>query len=165
MEEDEGTRWIWCLAREDGPAELRLPGLLGDLARDADSRAPIEVCAPRVDLLETVESVVARREALLRAARLAPLPVRLDAPQRQLWGRVQQWIERGELRMSATEVGRLRQGLLRPLPRGSERRLEELCAVSLTAERTLAQIRRVVGEVPRWSPQVRLRIVAGLQLD
>lgn len=164
VEDAETTRWTWCLVREDGRVEHRLAALLDELIRDADRREPVVLGEPRADLLEAAREAVARREKHLRAARLAPFPVQLDAPQRRLWATVHRAVEAGRLDLDGDALAQLRHELLRSFPRGAERRLAELCEADIAPGRLVAQVRRVVGDTPRWSPSVRLRIVAGLQV-
>lgn len=164
IEDAETTRWTWLRVREDGEVESRLAALLDGLARDADLRSPVAPAEPHPEMLEAARGAIERREKLLRAARLAPFPVRLDAPQRRLWAELHAHVEEGALDLAADELAGLRHELLRSFPRGTERRLAELCRADLPPGRLLAQVRRVVGDVPQWSPHVRLRIVAGLQV-
>ncbi len=164
VREESATRWLWCLVREGAPAQMRLHGLLDELIRDSDLTREAEACEPSGALWQEAERAVEQREKLLRAARLAPFPLRLDAPQRALWAKIGAAAEAGALSLDVDEVSALRHELLRSFPRGAERRLSELAAGDMSPRRLLAQVRRVVGHVPRWSPQVRLEIVAGLEV-
>ncbi|MFP4599600.1 MAG: SNF2-related protein [Persicimonas sp.] len=164
VHEESATRWLWCLVRDGAPAQMRLHGLLDELIRDSDLTGALEACEPSGALWEEAERAVEQREKLLRAARLAPFPLRLDAPQRALWAKIGAAVEGGALSLEADALGELRHELLRSFPRGAERRLGELAAGDMSPRRLLAQVRRIVGHVPRWSPQVRLEIVAGLEV-
>ena len=162
--EEQRTRWMWCLVRDGGAVEMRLSELLTELIRDADSTATLAPCEPSPRLLEAAREAIGRRETMLQAARLAPYPMRLDAPQRALWARLCGCAQAGELEIGADSLAQLRHDLLRSFPRGTERRLAELHNAQMPLRRLLAQVRQVVGDVPRWSPQVQMRIVAGLEL-
>jgi hypothetical protein len=165
VEEELCRRWIWCLVRDGEPSEMRLPRLIGELVRDVESTESIRAKPPSKRLLDQAQKAIRRRETRLRAARLAPLPLRLDAPQRKVWSELSRQVERGALEVAPEEMSKLRYELLRSFPRGTERRLHEICQVDLPARRILSEVRRIVGEVPRWSPKVSLRIVAGLELS
>jgi superfamily II DNA or RNA helicase len=164
VEEEQIRRWLWCLVRKGQQPEMRLSRLISDLVCEVESTSAIRQAEPTTALLRAAKEAVGRRERLLRAARLAPFPLRLDAPQRRVWAALAGHLEAGALSIEAEEISRLRHELLRSFPRGTERRLEEICEADLPAGRLLGQVRRVVGDVPRWSPQVSLRIVAGLEL-
>ncbi len=164
VHERRGRRWMWCVVRDGQPAEMRLHALLDALVRDADLSAPVERAQPDADLLEAAEAAVRRRENLLRAARLAPFPLRLDSPQRRVWSTLSGYVDRGELEVDEEALDRLRHNLLRSFPRGSERRLGQLCDADLRPVRLWAQVCAIVDAVPAWSPRVHLEIVAGLYL-
>jgi superfamily II DNA or RNA helicase len=164
IREEHRTRWSWCLARAGHAPEMRLSALVDELICDADGPSPIEPHAPSAQLLQEAQAAVAKREALLRAARLAPYPLRLDAPQRLVWARIWEHIEKDELAVDKEELQRLRHDLLRSFPRGAERQLAQLADARLPPIRLLAQTRTILGDTPRWSPEIRLEIVAGLEL-
>lgn len=162
--EAQQTRWLWCLVREDAGAQMRLHALLDTMVGDADSRETVEPARPSVQLLAAAREAVAQRESLLRAARLAPFPLRLDAPQRRVWRRLCDCVERKALRVNKEELAGLRDDLLRSFPTGTERRFEELVDAELPPARLLERVRALVAGTPRWSPELRLEIVAGLEL-
>jgi superfamily II DNA or RNA helicase len=164
VDEEPRRRWFWCLVREGEAPEMRLSRLIGELACEVDSHEKVLGEAPPKQLMTRAQAAVERRETHLRAARLAPFPIRLDAPQRRAWLALAAQVEAGALEISPEELAGLRHDLLRSFPRGTERRLEEICEADLPPGRLLGQVRSVVGEVPRWSPQVSLRIVAALLL-
>lgn len=173
---------LWCLARAQHPATLRLSAVIDPLIRDADEDAPIELMAAR-DLVEASESsesngqgeqfrelfeaaagCVSARESLLRAARLAPFPMRLDAPQRLVWQKVCVAAARREISMPPDALQSLGNDLLRSFPRGVERNLAALARSDLSGARTFARARILVGDVPCWQPDLRLQVVSGLLL-
>lgn len=175
-------RDFWCLTRAKHPATLRLSALIDPLIRDADERAALwripelelsessesdeseENVVQFRDLLQVATDCVKAREALLRAARLAPFPMRLDAPQRLVWQKICAAAARHEISAPPETLQSLGNDLLRSFPRGIERNLAALARSDLSAPRLLARTRALIGEVPRWQPDVRLQVVSGLLL-
>lgn len=150
----DATRYTWCLTRRGEQPEMRLHALLPQLAEDVEASGRVERAAPPEALLEATRAAISRRADLLRAARLAPFPLRLDSPQRALWHRLRDF-------ENVERLDELQHALLRSFPRGTERRLAELAAADLPARRLVAQVRQIVGEAA-WSPQVEVEIVGGL---
>lgn len=161
-------RHSWCQASCQSGVLTRLSELIDELIADADLLEELRRVEPAEidpELLERAIKSVEARQELLRAARLAPYPLRLDAPQRALWSRLRDAIEARQIEINADELEALRYQLLRAHPRGLERAFEALAASQLPPNRLLERTRRFLKDAPRWHPEVSLKIIGGLWLE
>lgn len=167
MHEANTSRIFWCLASCGAPATMRLSVLINTMVEDANETSSVaSIRREEIDaaLYRSAREAIGRRASLLRSARLAPYPLRLDAPQRRIWAELAGAIESRALKMNREALCELRHDLLRSFPRGVERRLEQLAQRRMPPQRRLERVRQIMGPVPRWSPEIELNIVACLEL-
>ncbi|MFU8803089.1 MAG: helicase-related protein [Bradymonadaceae bacterium] len=148
---------IWCVVDSSGTVTHRLSDVLPGLIALADANVPLTMGAPDPAMLDAALGFLDERSQFLHAARLAPLPLPASRPQQRLWQYIcSQAIPRDRLEF-------LRPRLLRPFPRGIERRLEEL----LEAGPSLERILRRLDDLPPLHPRdasVSHHILWGLQV-
>ena len=163
VREARGGRFLWCLSCRRRGVLIRLHELLAQLADDIHRAGAIEpVDRLPEELFGPACAVLEQRERALRAARLAPFPLRLDAPQRGVWRQLLRDAQSGAIEVSEEELGKVRERLLRAYPRGAERRLEQLNTAELPPARVLGRVREITASAPQWSPEVRFEVVSGL---
>src|SRR5690554_414138 len=167
MNEANTSRFIWCLASCEEPAKMRLSAVIDALIEDANEASSItSIREDEMDpaLYRAARKVIEQRANLLRSARLAPHPLRLDAPQRRIWAEIASAIQSRSFAVDREVLCDLRRDLLRSFPRGVERRLQKLVERRMAPEKRFEQVRQIIGETPRWSPEIDLKIVACLEL-
>lgn len=167
VSEAKSTRYIWCRSALNEAPKMRLSAVIDGLIEDSNGSAPLEAIGQDAldsTLYEPARALIRERERLLRSARLAPYPLRLDAPQRRIWAMISGAVEAHQMRVDRRALGEFRHELLRSFPRGVERRFEEMLRATMTPEKLYAQTRAILGEVPKWNPEISLTIVAGLEL-
>jgi superfamily II DNA or RNA helicase len=164
FERDETRRCRWGLVVEDGTVELRTSRLVRPLVALADARLQLSPTEPPSTLVERAHRALEARCKRLEAARLAPVPLDPDAPQRQWWQRLRQWHADDRLSMSRDELTSLRQRLLRPVPRGIERHLLELLEGDPPPSLAVRRLAERLERPPAPTGTLSARIASGLHL-
>lgn len=165
--EATSTRFIWCFSARDQTPQIRLSAIIDRLISDANLSTSLRSIRQEdvaTELYQPAQTLIGERENLLRSARLAPYPLRLDAPQRLLWAAISRAIQTHRLDLRQEMIQDFRHDLLRSFPRGVERRFEQMAASEIPPDKLFAQTRDILGELPKWSPEISLKIVAGLEL-
>lgn len=144
----------WLLVDHHGAVAHRRAALVDSLVALADADLEMTRAELPDPLLEVGRRWVRHRREQMEAVALAPVPLQMDAPQHRLWRAICRWREDGELARPEGDIEQMRQKLLRPFPRGTRRRLDELLEADLPPARTYREVRRIVarfdddGEAP-----------------
>jgi len=157
-------RLRWLLVRPGRDVEYRRARLVRALVALADAELALEPADRPQELAERAERWVEQRRERLRAVALAPVPLTWDAPPYRVWRRICEAVESGALDVDGEEMGRLRDRMLRPFPRGTERKFEELCDADPPPERLLRTARRIADLFEPVDAEIDLRIRSGVQL-
>jgi hypothetical protein len=166
----EDAAWVWFRVLDganerfslvrvtEGGVEDRLPELMPDLIELSESGETVALGAAGDTLDAAAEAWGQSLAARLNAARLAPVPVRLDAPAWLLWRRAVD-----ESSLDRAQLLELRARLVREHPRGVSARLERLWNEAPPLARLLRELSRL--DLPTRTPMARVEIVATLRVS
>lgn len=155
--------WLWCKVDATAHIEMRTPALVKDLITLADFQCEIIPGPPDPDMLQAATRALQTRLHHIQAARLAPMPLGPETPQQKIWQQLGAWMHQTPTLPESCNPDQLRQRLLQPFPRGTERNLTELLDQNLAPEHLFHRINQLQLTPP---PQkMNLRIVLGLQLN
>lgn len=124
---------VACIVDASGTVTYGLEAVLRELSDAVWSTASVQ----SVETPDVVRYVVEERAGFLRAATAAPARLGLDAPEVIAWKRLTQ-------SQAVDDIEELRRRLLRPLPAGLRRRLEQLLAGGCS----VARLARFVERLP-----------------
>jgi hypothetical protein len=150
IEDDRPRDWWFRIV--DGEVLHDMRALVADLAELVWDERPLRRVEPPKQLLE----VIAARERFLRAARHAPAPLDLDAPEVRAW----RLLCSEAAGLSKTGLDDVRGRLLRRHPAGVRRRLEQF--VERGTDGLDALLRYARSLAPPESTDVEIRLVACL---
>ncbi|MFB6351586.1 MAG: hypothetical protein ABEN55_23860, partial [Bradymonadaceae bacterium] len=156
------TRWL--LVRNEGRVACRRSTLVGPLVALADAGVALSPVEPPEGLLASAENWVRERESRMEAVSLAPVPLAINSPQHRLWRQLCEWRAAGELEFAESTWTQMRRRLLRPFPRGTTRRLEQLLEAEAPPARVYRQIERVLEPLRDREGEPSYEIVSGVWL-